>query len=423
MINDLFKPQEVVPNNKTWNLITKDTKGKIRFAIISYELINPKDKQTRHFIIHRVTGQLGGKRTEQPSKTVDRGKATRNMWEQVMLEAKHLVKEKLDSGYKEIEKDPDEYSESELLSILGEVVTNQDNVPKPMLAKQADKVTSKKIFDKVWIASRKIDGLRASIYMGLDNKLHTSSRGAMNYDAAMYQILNHPELIRLFNENPGIILDGECYHHGYSLQQLSGIARTQKTAVDYDILQFYWYDIVDPNSTFDERWSYMQDLRDQFEFGFDPEKEFERDELRIQFVPQEEVTGWDNIMKLHNQYVSEGWEGVVVRDPDKVYRPNGRTNDMIKVKLYKSEEFLVTGYELGLRGIEDMVFTLVTKDGIPFKAKPHGDRAQKDWYVENFETECLNKYATVKFFYLSDTGCPLQPSVSNIRIKEDMPNE
>ena len=423
MIDDLFKPQEVVPNNKTWNLITKDTKGKIRFAIISYELINPKDKQTRHFIIHRVTGQLGGKRTEQPSKTVDRGKATRNMWEQVMLEAKHLVKEKLDSGYKEIEKDPDEYSESELLSILGEIVTNQDNVPKPMLAKQADKVTSKKIFDKVWIASRKIDGLRASIYMGLDNKLHTSSRGAMNYDAAMYQILNHPELIRLFNENPGIILDGECYHHGYSLQQLSGIARTQKTAVDYDILQFYWYDIVDPNSTFDERWSYMQDLRDQFEFGFDPEKEFKRDELRIQFVPQEEVTGWDNIMKLHNQYVSEGWEGVVVRDPDKVYRPNGRTNDMIKVKLYKSEEFLVTGYELGLRGIEDMVFTLVTKDGIPFKAKPHGDRAQKDWYVENFETECLNKYATVKFFYLSDTGCPLQPSVSNIRIKEDMPNE
>ena len=35
---------------------------------------------------------------------VERGKATRNLWEQVMLEAKHLVKEKLDKGYKEIEK-------------------------------------------------------------------------------------------------------------------------------------------------------------------------------------------------------------------------------------------------------------------------------------------------------------------------------
>ena len=294
--------------------------------------------------------------------------------------------------------------------------------PKPMLAKQADKVTNTKIFDKSWYASRKIDGLRVLIYMGTDNKLHTASRGAMNYNAAMGEIINHPTLIKIFKENPGLIMDGEAYHHGYSLQKLNGIARTQKTAVDYEVLQFYWYDIVDTNSTFDERWAYMNDLKDEYNLSFDPEKEFSDGELRIQFVPQVLISGWDNIMKLHNEYVSQGWEGVVIRDPDKVYSPNGRTNDMIKVKLYKSSEFLITGYELGLRGTEDMVFTLVTKDGIPFKAKPHGDREQKEWYVDNFETECLNQYANVKYFYLSDTGCPLQPSVSSIRIKEDMPN-
>ena len=422
-MSDLFSSQEMIPNEKTWYLVSRDTKGKIRIAIINYELINPNDKQTRYFVIHRISGQYGGKRTNQPDKTVDRGKATRNMWEQVMLEAKHLVKEKLDKGYREVTKDPDEYMISELEGILGEVVTNQDNVPKPMLAKQADKVTNTKIFDKSWYASRKIDGLRVLIYMGTDNKLHTASRGAMNYNAAMGEIINHPTLIKIFKENPGLIMDGEAYHHGYSLQKLNGIARTQKTAVDYEVLQFYWYDIVDTNSTFDERWAYMNDLKDEYNLSFDPEKEFSDGELRIQFVPQVLISGWDNIMKLHNEYVSQGWEGVVIRDPDKVYSPNGRTNDMIKVKLYKSSEFLITGYELGLRGTEDMVFTLVTKDGIPFKAKPHGDREQKEWYVDNFETECLNQYAVVKYFYLSDTGCPLQPSVSSIRIKEDMPNE
>ena len=422
-MSDLFSPQEIIPNEKTWYLVSKDTKGKIRIAIVNYELINPDDKQTRYFVIHRISGQYGGKRTNQPDKIVDRGKSTRSLWDQVMLEAKHLVKEKLDKGYKEIEKDPEEYSESELYSILGEVVTNQDNVPKPMLAKQADKVTNKKIFDKEWYASRKIDGLRALIYMGTDNKLHTASRGAMNYDAAMSDILDHPTLIQLFKDNPGLILDGECYRHGWSLQQLNSVARTQKTVKDYSILQFYWYDVVDMNSTFDERLAFMKDIQDQLGLTFEPEREFEEDELRIQFVPQVEISGWNNIMNLHNQYVSEGWEGVVIRDPDKVYKPNGRSNDMIKVKLYKSSEFLITGYELGLRGTEDMVFTLVTKDGILFKAKPHGDREQKEWYVDNFETECLNQYATVKYFYLSDTGCPLQPSVSNIRIKEDLPNE
>lgn len=422
-MSDLFAPIEVIPNEKTWYLISRDTKGKIRIAIVNYELINPKDKQNRYFVIHRISGQLGGKRTSQPDKTVERGKATRNLWEQVMLEAKHLVKEKLDKGYREIEKDPDEYKTSELEEILGGIVTGQNGVPKPMLAKQADKVTNSKIYDKTWLASRKIDGLRALIYMGDDGNLHTASRGAMNYDAAMSDILEHPSLIQLFKENPGLIMDGECYHHGYTLQQLNSIARTQKTAVDYDVLQFYWYDIVDVNSTFDERWAYMQDIKDQLNFEFDPEKEFKKEELRIQFVPQEEVVGWDNMMKLHNQYVSEGWEGLVIRDPDKLYRPNGRTNDMIKIKCYKSEEFLITGYELGLRGNEDMVFTLVTKEGKPFKAKPHGDRAQKDWYVNNFDSECLNHYATVKYFYMSDDNVPLQPSVSNIRIEEDMPNE
>ena len=159
-MSDLFSndPVQVIPDNRTWNLISRDTKGKIRFAIIDYELINPKDKQNRYFVIHRTTGQYGGKRISQPDVIVDRGKATRNLWQQVELQALHLVKEKKDKGYREVTKDPEEYMISELEGILGCIVTNQDNIPKPMLAKQVDKVTNTKIFDKEWYASRKIDG-------------------------------------------------------------------------------------------------------------------------------------------------------------------------------------------------------------------------------------------------------------------------
>ena len=414
-MSDLFSVKETIPDKKSWYLISKDTKGKIRIAIVNYELINPKDPQTRYFVIHRISGQLGGKRTSQPDKLVERGKATRNLWEQVMLEAKHLVKEKLDKGYREIDRDPDEYTESELYSILGEIVTSQNGVPKPMLAKQVDKVTNTKIFNKSWYASRKIDGLRALIYMGKDGKLHTASRGAMNYDASMYEILSNPTLIELFKENKGLIMDGEAYHHGLSLQQLNSIARTQKTVTDYGVLQFYWYDIIDTNSTFDERWAYMNDIKDAYNLSFDPEKVFEREELRIQFVPQQLVSGYDNMLKLHNQYVEEGWEGLVIRDPDVVYRPNGRTNDMIKIKVYKSEDFLVTGFELGLRGSEDMVFICETSDGKEFKAKPLGDKLQKEEYVENFDSLYKGHVGECKFFYYSDDGVPLQPCFKAFR--------
>ena len=412
-MNDLFANQ--IPNEQTHYLISKDTKGKIRIAIISYELINPDNPQTRYFLIHRVSGQLHGKRTEQPDKMVDRGKAARNMWQQVELETNHLVKEKLDKGYRKVEKDPEEYSEEELFSILGEIVTGQNGVPKPMLAKQVDKVTNTKIFDKEWIASRKIDGLRVLIYMGDDGELHTASRGAMNYDAAMSEILSHPDLIKVFKENPGLIMDGEAYRHFWSLQQLNSIARTQVTAVDYSVLQFYWYDIVDMNSTFDERLAFMKDIQDQLNLTFEPEREFERGELRVQFVPQVPVTGYDNMLKLHNQYVEEGWEGLVIRDPDKVYRPNGRTNDMIKIKVYKDDMFKIVDYELGLRGSEDMVFIMELPDGRTFKAKPLGDRAQKEEYVENFDTMCKGHMGECKFFYYSDDGIPLQPAMKALR--------
>ena len=412
-MNDLFANQ--IPNEQTHYLVSKDTKGKIRVAIISYELINPDNPQTRYFLIHRTSGQLHGKMTEQPDKMVDRGKATRNLWQQVELETNHLVKEKLDKGYRRVEKDPEEYSDEELFGILGEIVTGQNGVPKPMLAKQVDKVTNTKIFDKEWIASRKIDGLRCLIYMGDDGELHTASRGAMNYDAAMSEILSHPDLINVFKENPGLIMDGECYRHFWSLQQINSIARTQVTAVDYTILQFYWYDIVDTNSTFDERLAFMKDIQDQLNLTFEPEREFERGELRVQFVPQVPVTGYDNMLKLHNQYVEEGWEGLVIRDPDKVYRPNGRTNDMIKIKVYKDDMFKIVDYELGLRGSEDMVFIMELPDGRTFKAKPLGDRAQKEEYVENFDTMCKGHMGECKFFYYSDDGIPLQPAMKALR--------
>lgn len=412
-MSNLFN-SEKIPTEQTWFTVSRDTKGKTRYAIISYSWSDEKHA----YVIKRYTGQLNGKRTEQPEKLVERGKASRSLLEQVLLESKHLVKEKLDKGYKLIDKDPEEYSEEELNSVIGEVITGQNGVCKPQLAKQADKVTNPKIFDKEYYASRKIDGLRALIYMGEDGNLHTSSRGAMNYDAAMGDILHHPDLIEIFQDNPGLIMDGECYHHGMSLQQLNSVARTQKTAVDYDILQFYWYDIADLNKSFEERLGLMNKIKEQYNIQFRPEYEFPYGELRIQFVPQVLVSGWNNIKKLHDEYVAEGWEGVVIRLKDSPYKPNSRTNNMLKVKDYKDDDFKIIGYELGLRGTEDMTFRCITEDGQEFLAKPWGDRSLKQEYVDNFDNY-LGKYAVVKYFYLSDTGVPLQPSVKAVKLEED----
>ena len=397
-------------------LVSKDSKGKIRVVEISYE----GNEATRIYTIYRYTGQFEGKMTKQPEIIVDRGKATRNIHEQVELQFNALVKGYKDKGYIELENEIDNYSSEELYKLFGNAPAGTNGVVKPMLAKQADKVTKTNIFNKKWIASRKIDGLRCIIYLGDDGKLHTSSRGATNYDSAMFEILTHPALIKLFKNNEGLMLDGECYHHGYTLQQINSIARTQKVAKDLEILQFYWYDIVDLNNPFKTRLAKMKSIASELkeygsEISWEPDRIFKENELRIQFVPQVEVSGWDNMMKLHNEYVSEGWEGLVIRDPERPYKPNGRTNDMIKIKVYKDDCFKVVGKEAGLRGSEDMVFIMQMPDGRTFKAKPFGDREQKQEYWINFEEKYNGHIGECKFFYYSDDGIPLQPAFKAFR--------
>ena len=390
-------------------LISRDSKGKIRVVEISYKW----DESQHGFVIYRTTGLLGGKMIEQPDILITKGKASRTLKEQVELEYNSNKKKYLDKGYKSIDSNPNKYGVEELETIIGSVITNTNNVPRPQLAKQADKVTNLKTFDKKYWGSRKIDGLRCLIYLGEDGKLHTASRGATNYDAAMVEILEHPDLIRLFKENPTLIMDGECYKHGYSLQQLNSVARTQVKAVDYEILQFYWYDIVDLNSPVTERINKIKELAEPLSLTFEPEREFQYGELRIQLVPHVEVSGWDNIMALHNEYVSEGWEGLVIRLESSLYGPNKRTNDWIKIKSYQDSEFKIVGLSEGLRD-EDMCFVLVTENGIEFKAKPMGSRELKQYYRENLNS-IIGKYATIKYFYLSDEGCPLQPVMKTIR--------
>ena len=395
-------------------LITRDAKGKIRVAEYATEEAHPG------FIIHRTTYQLGGKKTSQPDIAVTAGKVKRTVEEQVELQFNALVKEKKDKGYKELENPIDEYSVEDLNNLVGDVKTDASGIMKPMNAKQADKVTNKKIFDKQYHGSRKIDGVKCLIYMDDEGVLHAVSRGSTSYDSSLIEILENPTLIQMFNDNPGLIIDGEVYKHGLSLQQINSLVRTQKNVIDMATLQYYWYDIVDVNASFSDRLDKMIALAEQYGIGYDPYREFEDGELRVQLVPQIPITGWDNMLELHNQYVEEGWEGLVIKLDTGKYGPGKRTNDCIKIKMYQDAEFEIVGYELGLRGNEDMCFVCVTEDGIEFKAKPWGDRAQKDWYVENFDTECLGKMAVVKFFYMSDENVPLQPSVKCIRLKEDL---
>lgn len=394
-------------------LVTKDNKGKTRVVEISYEW----DDAQHGFVIRRKTYQYGGKVTVQPEIWIYKGKVKRTVSEQARLEYNSHLKKYTDKGYKLL---PSSIKINNAVAVeafveehLGNGVTDSNGFKKHMLAKQADKVATS-VFDKIkyWYGSRKIDGVRCSFYWK-DGEIRTASRGGGDYDASTSFMRHNPKLIQFFEEHPDIVLDGELYKHGKSLQQISGAARLEKDTAGMDWLEYYIYDVMDSTKTFEERLDILHDITDELNLGFNPEREWDDGELKFQIVPQETVVGWANIQKLHDKYVGEGFEGIVIRDPAKVYNFGGRTNAMIKVKMYKDAEFEIVGYSEGLRP-EDMVFVCKTKEGKEFEAKPMGPRELKWEYLDRMD-EIIGKMATVKYFYLSDEGCPLQPVLKCIR--------
>lgn len=392
-------------------LLGKATTGKFRWW--QCECDEEWHDDVKGYVIQRSYGQVGGKTTMSPIIVVSQTKQKRNWKEQYTLQFNSEVKKQLDKGYVEVPKHPNDYSKDELSEIFGEVATNQAGVIKPMLAKQESKLTNRKILDKKWLCSKKLDGVRCLMYWD-GEQIRTASRGGENYDPATSHLRENEALIEFFKEKPTVILDGELYRHDKTLQQISGAARMEKNAYDCSWLQ-YWiydmYDTVNPDMPASER---ILLIREAFDFEDDTQYN-QVNNSDIIIVCHYEISGEEEIWKFHDRFVSEGFEGCVIRNPDKPYKPNGRTNDMIKFKNYKFEDFKVIGYELGRRGSEDMTFICELEDGRTFAAMPVGDRAIKQEYVENFESKYKNHFAECTYFNYSSDGIPTQPKMRIFR--------
>ena len=381
-------------------LITLDTTGKVRVVYLESEW----NDVVQAYCIIRRSGCLGGKLVTAPTITIDRGKAKRSIHEQNILQYNSELKKYLDKGYKNI-KDLGitDLTVESAKEALGDVKTDQNGSMKPMLCKVLDK-SNKKQTEKTWLASYKHDGLRMFLFLR-DGEVHTSSRGGQDYDVAATYIREDPYINKLLKSDPTLILDGELYVHGpdWNLQRISGLGRKQELEEDHKLLKFHCYDIVDENTPFKLRAKRLGEIK----------AECPKDS-KLVIVDHVPVTGLDEIMKQHDKAVSEGYEGLVIRDPEMPYKCGGRDYRMQKIKEMEEDSFLIIGYELGLRGVEDMCFVLETKDGKSFKAKPQGDRALKEQYMEDID-DILGQMGDVKYFHFTPDGIPNLPVFLTVR--------
>lgn len=377
-------------------LVTRNARDKVQVVITELE------QNGNTFVIKRTTGQYQGKMTDQPELTIERGKAKRSVLQQAELEYNSIVNKYLDKGYKRLDslttKKFEEISSLEMDTLVPTIKSDTNGNLKPMLAKSSNNCQNS-VLNKLMYCSRKLNGVRCMVKWSGDGVV-TISRGGKNYDVAATKIT--AELYNYLKENPEIILDGELYHHGTYLQVISGIARLETWEDRCDILEYWIYDIASDSMVFEKRLEILDELRDTFEGN-----------PKIKVLEHIPTESWEEIQRLHDKWVSEGFEGLVARKPDKVYEFGKRGSTMIKVKQYQDAEFLIVDYQDGLRE-EDFCFICQTDDGKLFSAKPVGTREMKAEYISNID-DIIGKKGVVKYFEISKDGIPQQPVFQAVR--------
>lgn len=237
-----------------------------------------------------------------------------------------------------------------------------------------------------------------------DNLVQTATRGGGNYNAATKHIRENPYIKELFKQNPSLILDGELYKHSpeWSLQRISGTARQQEWQEECGELEYWIYDYID-SIPFKERLESLNQLRSLF-----PENS------PIKVCEHVSVSSYIEAKKLHDLWVSDGFEGLCARNPEKEYGINKRSAlYLIKLKDRQDDEGEVVDVKEGLRP-EDMCFILRARNGATFAAKPMGTAEQRIYYLEH-KDEYIGKQATYTYFSLSEDGIPTQPVLKHFR--------
>lgn len=171
-------------------LLGKASTGKFRFAVVESD--EQWHEPEHGYIIQRSYGQVGGKTTLSPTIVVDRTKQKRTWKEQLALQYNSEVKKFKDKGYVEVDEHPNNYSLETLDEIFGDVKTNQYGVIKPQLAKQSEKVTNPKIYDKEWMISRKLDG-RFML------SLNPAKRGTLRWESRAKLVSNNYKCLETRN--------------------------------------------------------------------------------------------------------------------------------------------------------------------------------------------------------------------------------
>lgn len=197
---------------------------------------------------------------------------------------------------------------------------------------------------------------------------------------------------------PGhMIVTGELYHHGWSLQHINSTVAVKRLdpSPDINYIEFHVFDIAAPG-TFVERFSkFVQAVAPQL------------DKLpNIKIVPSHGCADEQEADELYKYYVGLGYEGIMYRIGDCPYLPGKRVHHLLKRKRLDDDEFDVIGQTEGEGKHLGRLGALICRSASdqPFNV----GTGYSDYERQLFHHQ-PPKRIKVQYRELSDNGIPLEP--------------
>lgn len=251
-----------------------------------------------------------------------------------------------------------------------------------------------------WMVSHKLDGERCfwdgGVSRGIPKSdipwanMHTPTGTATGLWSRYGNIIYAPDWF-LDDLPQGICLDGELYNHGMSRQQIHSIIKRHTPDDRWKMVQYRVFDIPYPfEDGHINNPNFKKVIREVECLGFYPSsfKFYDKTRFRsryyvlenkvsfgdnVQVVPQvflpySEEEARDQLSMMLDIALSGGYEGLMLKDPDCVYKAR-RVNTLFKMKPTNDSEGVIVGYTDGKGKYEGMMGAAIVRmdSGIEFK--------------------------------------------------------
>lgn len=278
----------------------------------------------------------------------------------------------------------------------------------PMLAKTYEPNGSKNKRNNIifpCLVQPKLDGLRCVAYAGL----------AQSRTGSYFKTVNHilEALAPFFKAHPNVALDGELYTMDIPFETLAGLIKKEKISEkDRALLSnvsYHIYDMIDrtnPSLVYSDRHAFLcAHLASIVSATGSP----------IALVETEKTTNISEFRDKFSKYISNGYEGIMLRNCSGVYRTNYRSDDLQKYKEFMEEEYVITGFKEGDgRDKGTVIWECQTAEKKVFNVRPRGTIESRRELFDN-AAKYIGAKLTVVFQELSEQGVPRFPVGKAIR--------